>query len=192
MLRTLFLFVVFSTSNALASESGGMPQLDPHSWVPQIFWLILTFTFLYLIISKIVFPRLSESIEQRDDYVSDLLDEAKKLSEKTEKLNQDYNQFIINAKKDAQDLIASNRKKLNSEYEQKKTELDEKLNNLISKAEKEIKDFKNSSISQIQTIATDLSNEIIKELSVSQNEIDSSVLTKRIEEISKKRIGDLN
>jgi len=120
MLKVL-IFSVFASSAAFAAESGGMPQLDPNSWVPQIFWLIITFGFLYLVISKIVFPRLSESIEQRNDYVSDLVDEAKKLAEQTEKLNKDYEEFISNSKKEAQEIITNGRKKLNSEFDKKKT-----------------------------------------------------------------------
>ena len=82
------------SSAAYAAETVGMPQLDPKSWVPQIFWLILTFGFLYVVIAKIVYPRLSESIEQRNDYISDLVDEAKKLTEQTDKLNKQYEDFI--------------------------------------------------------------------------------------------------
>ena len=66
MLKAL-LILISGSSAAFAAESTGMPQLDPKSWVTQIFWLIVTFGFLYVIISKIVFPRLSESIEQRND-----------------------------------------------------------------------------------------------------------------------------
>ena len=57
MLRVL-IFSIFASSAAFAAESGGMPQLNPNSWVPQIFWLIITFGGLYIVISKIVFPRL--------------------------------------------------------------------------------------------------------------------------------------
>ena len=35
-----------------AAESGGMPQLDPEFWISQIFWLVLTFGFLYIVLSK--------------------------------------------------------------------------------------------------------------------------------------------
>ena len=87
---------LFLTKEVFAAESGGMPQLDPNSWVPQIFWLIITFGGLYIVISKIVFPRLSESIEQRNDYVSDLVDEAKTLAEQTEKLNNEYKVMLRN------------------------------------------------------------------------------------------------
>jgi len=76
--KFLVLFITFSSSAALAAEKAGMPQLNPESWIPQIFWLALTFSVLYLVIAKIALPRLSESIEQRDDHISDHIDEAKK------------------------------------------------------------------------------------------------------------------
>ena len=190
MLRVL-IFSVFASSAAIAAESGGMPQLDPNSWVPQIFWLILTFGFLYLIISKIVYPRLSESIEQRNDYVTDLIDEAKKLAEETEKLNKDYEEFISNSKKEAQEIIANGRKKLNSEFDKKKHELDNRILELTKTAEKEIESFKTNSINEIQIIANQVSEELLKELSL-KDEIDQNIISKKIEEISKKKIGELN
>jgi len=168
MFRAIILFVGLSTASALSAESSGMPQLDPGVWVPQIFWLIITFGFLYVVISKVVFPRLSESIEQRNDYISDLLDEAKKLSEQTEKLNKEY-----------------------SEFNTKKDELDTKIKKMTDEAEKEINNFKNNSINQIKDIANQVTSEILNELSI-KNHVDEKIISSKIDEISKKRIGDLN
>ena len=111
MLRAL-IFFIYMSSAAYAAETVGMPQLDPKSWVPQIFWLILTFGFLYVVIAKIVYPRLSESIEQRNDYISDLVDEAKKLTEQTDKLNKQYKDFIKDSNHKAQEIITNERKKV--------------------------------------------------------------------------------
>ena len=127
MFRAIILFVGLSTASALSAESSGMPQLDPGVWVPQIFWLIITFGFLYVVISKVVFPRLSESIEQRNDYISDLLDEANTIAEQTEKLNNEYKELISNSKRDAQEIITHGRKKLNAKFDKKKNELDKNI-----------------------------------------------------------------
>jgi len=168
-----------------------MPQLDPNSWVPQIFWLIITFGGLYIVISKIVFPRLSESIEQRNDYVSDLVDEAKTLAEQTEKLNNEYKELISNSKKEAQETITNGRKKLNAEFDKKKNELDKNISELTEKAEKEIQSFKSNSIKDVQTIANQVSGELLKELSLN-DDIDQNIIIKKIEDISKKKMGELN
>ena len=190
MLRAL-LILISGSSAALAAESAGMPQLDPKSWVPQIFWLIITFGFLYLVISKIVFPRLSESIEQRNDYISDLVDEAKKLTEQTEKLNKEYEDFIKNSNTKAQEILVNERKKLNAEFNKKQNELNEKISQITVEAEKEIKDFKSNSINQIKHISNNLSDELLKELSV-KGLIDENIVLKNIDEICKKRTGNIS
>jgi ABC-type methionine transport system ATPase subunit len=73
----------------------------------------------------------------------------------------------------------------------KKTHPDKKLDDLTSKADKEINEFKSKSINQVQSIANDVTNELLNELSL-KGVLDQNILTKKIEEISKKRIGDLN
>ena len=185
------LILISGSSAAFAAESAGMPQLDPKSWVPQIFWLIITFGFLYIIISKIVYPRLSESIEQRNDYISDLVDEAKKLTEQTEKLNKQYEDFIKSSNNKAQEIIINDRKKLNTEFNKKQDELNEKISKITVEAENEIKDFKSNSIDQIKLISNNLSEEILKELSVKEL-VDQNIVLKNIEDICKKRKGNIN
>ena len=92
------MILISGSSAAFAHEIAGMPQLDPKAGYPK-FFVNYNFGFLYIIISKIVYPRLSESIEQRNDYISDLVDEAKKLSDQTEKLNKQYEDFIKSSNK---------------------------------------------------------------------------------------------
>ena len=110
MVQILLSLSIFFTSAAQAAEKAGMPQLDPTTWFPQVFWLLITFGFLYLIVEKIVFPRLSDSIEQRNDHVSDNIDEANSIKDQAEKKYQEYLSLISNSKKEAQDLINADRK----------------------------------------------------------------------------------
>ena len=190
MLRVI-LFLICLSSAAYTAETGGMPQLDPKSWVPQIFWLILTFGFLYVVIAKIVYPRLSESIEQRNDYISDLVDEAKKLTEQTDKLNKQYIDFIKDSNHKAQEIITNERKKLNIEFNKKQDELNDKISQITVEAEKEINTFKLNSIDQIKVISKNLTEQFLKDLSIKEL-IDQNTISKKIEEISKKRKGSID
>ena len=54
---------------AFAAESGGMPQLNPEFWVSQIFWLIITFGVLYVVLSKLILPKISANLETRKSQI---------------------------------------------------------------------------------------------------------------------------
>ena len=45
MVQILLSLSIFFTSAAQAAEKAGMPQLDPTTWFPQVFWLLITFGF---------------------------------------------------------------------------------------------------------------------------------------------------
>ena len=53
----LCIALIVYVNQAFGSEAG-MPQLNPEFWASQTFWLILIFTSLYLIISKIFLPKI--------------------------------------------------------------------------------------------------------------------------------------
>ena len=43
-----------------------MPQLDPEFWFSQIFWLTITFGILYLVLSKLILPKISDNLNQEN------------------------------------------------------------------------------------------------------------------------------
>ncbi|MEC7136330.1 MAG: F0F1 ATP synthase subunit B, partial [Pseudomonadota bacterium] len=55
----LVFFNLFFSKEVFAAESGGMPQLNPEFWVSQIFWLTLTFGVLYIVLAKLILPKIS-------------------------------------------------------------------------------------------------------------------------------------
>ena len=59
-----------------------MPQLDqiPEFFASQLFWLIITFGLIYLVIGRGMLPKISATVEARDDRISDDLAAAKALA----------------------------------------------------------------------------------------------------------------
>ena len=67
----IFIFVLpLSEAYAEGQKSAGLPQMDISTFPSQLFWLIITFTVLYLFMWKFVIPRLSTTIEERQDKIS--------------------------------------------------------------------------------------------------------------------------
>ena len=52
-------------TQAQSAESRGMPQLNPEFWVSQIVWLVITFGALYVVLSKVILPKISDNLEIR-------------------------------------------------------------------------------------------------------------------------------
>ena len=176
---------VVCVNQAFGSEAG-MPQLNPEFWAAQIFWLILTFSSLYLIIWKVFLPKITLSIENRKSRVVNDLDEAQKLKENAEKKLNEYNKIIEESKKEAKKIIEDSKKKLDRDIKNKKQKFNEEIEKELIAAEKEIKDLKKSSISSINNIAAETSAEIIKQ--IVNIEVNKSSVSAIVDNVSKNKI----
>ena len=172
-------------NQALGSETG-MPQLNPEFWAAQIFWLVLIFSFLYLIIWKIFLPKITYSIESRKSRIVNDLDEAQKLKENAEKKLDEYNKIIEESKKKAKKIIEESKKKLDQDIENKKQKFNGEIEKELLAAEKEIKNLKKSSISNISNIATKTSAEIIKQ--IINIEVNNSSVTAIVDDVAKRKM----
>ena len=82
----------FFTKKIFAAESGGMPQLDPEFWISQIFWLVLTFGFLYIVLSKLILPKISANLELRKSQIQENIEAAEKQRESSEAKIKEFDQ----------------------------------------------------------------------------------------------------
>ena len=176
---------VVCVNQAFGSEAG-MPQLNPEFWAAQIFWLILTFSSLYLIIWKVFLPKITYSIENRKFRIVNNLDEAQKLKENAEKKLNEYNKIIEESKKEAKKIIEDSKKKLDRDIKNKKQQFNDEIEKELMAAEKEIKDLKKSSISNINNIAAETSAEIIKQ--IINIEVNKSSVTAIVDDVVKRKM----
>ena len=162
----------------------GMPQLNPEFWLAQIFWLIFIFSILYVLVWKLILPRITDSIENRKKHIINDLDEAQKLKEIAEKKLIEYKKIIENSNKEAKKIILNNKKKFGSDIDKKRKQFESEVENEITNAEKQIKKFQQSSVNSINKIAIEISKEVIKNTVAA--EVNISNLSAIVEEISKK------
>ena len=176
---------VVCVNQAFGSEAG-MPQLNPEFWAAQIFWLILTFSSLYLIIWKVFLPKITLRIENRKFREVNDLDEAQKLKENAEKKLNEYNKIIEESKKEAKKIIEDSKKKLDRDIENKKQKFNDEIEKELLAAEKEIKNLKKSSISNISNIAAKTSAEVIKQ--IINIEVNKSSVAAIVDDVAKRKM----
>ena len=159
------LIVYFLSINFVqAAESGGMPQLDPEFWVSQIFWLAITFGILYLALSKLILPKISDNLETRKSQVLDNLELAEKQRNERESKLKEFDSIILKSKIDAKNLFNESRKKLLEDINKKREKLEEEIDKEVKIVETEINELKKKSPEKINKIAIETSEDLINQL----------------------------
>ena len=170
-----------------AAESGGMPQLNPEFWISQIFWLTLTFGILYVVLSKLILPKISANLELRKSQIQENIEAAEKQREDSEAKLKEYDEVVLKSKLEAKNIFKDAREKALKDINSKKEILDEQINEEIKKAEQEIEFLRKSAPEKINRIAIDTSSDLIKKLI--GTEINSSSISAIVDDLSK-RNGD--
>ena len=180
----LIFFNLFFIKEVFSAESGGMPQLNPEFWVSQIFWLTLTFGILYIILSKIILPKISANLEMRKSQIQENIEAAEKQRESSENKLKEYDNIILKSKLQAKNIFKDAREKTLKEINSKKEDLDKQIDQEIKKVEKEIEIFKKSAPERINKIAMETSSEIIKKLIGA--EINNSSISAIVDDLAKR------
>ena len=180
-------FNFFFLKEVFAAESGGMPQLNPEFWISQIFWLTLTFGILYIVLSKLILPKISANLELRKSQIQDNIEAAEKQRKDSESKLKEYDDIIFKSKLEAKNIFKDSREKVIKDINNKKETLENQINEEIKKAEKEIEVVKKSAPEKINKIAIEASSELVKRLIGA--EINNSSISAIVEDLSKKN-GD--
>ena len=182
-INLIFLNLFFS-KEVFAAESGGMPQLDPEFWISQIFWLTFTFGILYLVLSKLILPKISANLELRKSQIQENIEAADKQREDSESKLREYDEIISKSKLDAKKIFKETREKALKDINLKKDTLDAQINEELKKAEIEINSLKKTAPEKINKIAIETSSEILKNLI--GTEINNSSISAIVDDLSKK------
>ncbi len=174
-------FACFNT--VFAAESGGMPQLNPEFWISQIFWLIITFGILFIILTKVILPKISNNLETRKSQILENIEIADRQKEESQKKIDEYEKIILDSKVKAKNYFNDAREKILDDINKKRTALEKDLDEEIGGVEKELSDLKNKSGEKINKIAAETSAELIKELI--GEEVNSSSIAAIVEDQSK-------
>ena len=177
-------FNIFYVKEVFAAESGGMPQLNPEFWVSQIFWLTLTFGILYLVLSKLILPKISANLELRKSQIQENIEAAEKQRESSESKLKEYDEIISKGKIEAKNIFKDSRDKAIKNINIKREALDEQINEEIKKVEEEIIKLKKSAPERINKIAIETSSELLKKLIGA--EVNNSSISAIVEDLSKK------
>ena len=141
-----------------------MPQLEFHDFAPQLIWLAITFTALYLIMARVALPRIATVIEQRRDRIASDLDKAEQLKKQTEDAIAAYEQAIAEARAKAHAIAQEARDKLGAEIDEERAEVEKQIAEMTAEAESRIQASKTAALAHVSDVAADTATAIVKRL----------------------------
>ena len=184
--QSIFFNLLFF-KEVFGAESGGMPQLNPEFWISQIFWLTITFGVLYIVLSKLILPKISLNLELRKSQIQDNIEAAEKQRENSEAKLKEFDDIITKSKLRARNIYQDAREKALKEINLKREALDKQIDEEIKKVDQEIKLLKKSAPEKINKIAIESTSALVKELIGA--EVNSSSISAIVDDLSK-RNGD--
>ncbi|MGE0626192.1 MAG: F0F1 ATP synthase subunit B' [Hyphomicrobiaceae bacterium] len=171
-------FATMAVALAAEPESGGLPQLNPDDFSPQLIWLAITFTLLFVLLSKVVLPNVGGVLEERAQRIQRDLDEAERMKLETEKALSNYESSLSAARQRAGLIAKDIRDKLAAEVDAERGKVEAQIAARVAEAEKSITDTKTRAMAEVGQIATETTEAIVSQLTgstVSQDEVRQAV-----------------
>jgi len=147
-----------------AEHGAGMPQLDAATYASQIFWLIVTFGFLYWLLSRKALPRVAEVLEARQDRIAADLDRASALRAEAESAEQRHQHVVAEAHARAQGQIKELTERLAADAASRKAALDADLSRTLRDAEMRVHAAREAALAEIRTVAIETSQAAVQRL----------------------------
>ena len=106
-----------------------MPQLNPEFFLSQIFWLILSFSFLFIFLWRVSLPRINKALENRQNKIDSDLKNAKQNQIKAEKIQKEIDNILLEAQNNSEKELKESINSHTVEIEKKLSFLDKEIDN---------------------------------------------------------------
>lgn len=147
-----------------AEHGGVFPPFDSASFASQLLWLAITFGLFYMVMSKVIVPRIGGILETRRDRIAQDLDEANRLKEQSDAAIAAYEQELAAARKKAGDIAQGARDKAKAEADAERTTTEAALSARMAEAEVSIASIKAKALGEVDAIAEETATGIVKHL----------------------------
>jgi F-type H+-transporting ATPase subunit b len=134
-----------------------MPQLEQYeTFASQIFWLIVTFVPLYLVLWKVALPRISATLENRQQRIENDLARAQELTSEAEGVLAAYEEELTAARARAHDDLNAAAGKAAVASDARNAELTSRLATEARAAQTRIAAARDAAMGSISSVATDI------------------------------------
>jgi F-type H+-transporting ATPase subunit b len=147
---------------AQEAEKAGLPPLNTKFYPGQVFWLVISFTVLYVLMARFALPGIERTQAKRQAIIAAELTAANAANEAARKTIAEYEKILADARLKAvtaEDMSHAAKEAIESQAEQQKV-----LIRQVHQAEVRIGVARDAAMREVEAAATELANTIIEKV----------------------------
>jgi F-type H+-transporting ATPase subunit b len=144
--------------------TGVFPPFDQSTFASQLLWLAITFGLFYLLMSKVVIPRIGGILETRHDRIAQDLDEAQRLKAEADAAIAAYEQELASARAKGNGIAAAAREDAKVKADAERAKIEASLQDKIAGAEARIAEIKAKALADVGSIAEETTTALVEQL----------------------------
>jgi F-type H+-transporting ATPase subunit b len=162
-----------------------MPQLDLSTFPSQVFWLFVTFAVLYLLMAKLIAPRIERVLGARQIKLDSDLERASTLQAEAEAVMAAYEKALSEARMQAQATLKATLDRLNAVASERQSQAGAQIARRLEEAERRIAAEKERALASLPQIAAEVAQSAVSRLA--GKEIGRGAVASVVESVIKER-----
>jgi F-type H+-transporting ATPase subunit b len=135
-------------------ESDGSFLVSPE--LGLMIWTLVLFGATLFILSKLVFPRISEALDRRSKAIEESIEHAERTKREADELLEEYRARLREAREQAEDIVVRARKAADSLNDQAKADATKQREELLAAARRDIEAETRRALDEIRKEVADL------------------------------------
>ncbi|WP_027487215.1 F0F1 ATP synthase subunit B [Allorhizobium undicola] len=160
------------------AHGGVFPPFDHTTYPSQVLWLVITFGLFYMLMQKVLVPRIGAILDQRHDRIARDLDEATRMKAEADAAVETYEKELSAARAKGSQIANAAREAAKAKADADRAAIEADLAQKISAAEARIAEIKAKAFADVDSIAAETVGPIVEQLtgkSISQADIAAAV-----------------
>jgi len=145
-------------------SSGFFPPFDQSTYASQVLWLAITFGLFYLLMQKVIVPRVGGILENRHGRIAQDLDEAARLKTEADAAVETYEKELAAARAKASSIGSAARDAAKAKADADRAAIEAGLAEKLVAAEKRIAGIKEQAFADVGAIAEETATAIVDQL----------------------------
>lgn len=147
-----------------AHHEGGFPPFQTENFAPQIVWLVVIFSVLYVLMSRLALPRVGGIIENRAAKIASDLDASREMQAEAQAAAKANDETLRLRREEAQAIGRDAQQKIAADAAARRTAAEADAAEKIRAAEARIVAAKNDALANVEQIAVEAAAAIVEKL----------------------------